>query len=82
MFYFKENTGKAKLEELEILIISHYKIIEEEEVSKKKLEDTKKALDEATSDFMKKKEKRDQVQSDLSSSFIETGKDLVQNQGK
>jgi hypothetical protein len=80
--FFKENTGKAKLQKVELLIKSHFKKIEEEEVSKKKLEENKKALDDATSEFMKKKEKRDQVQSDLSSSLIGAGKDLVQNQGK
>jgi len=73
----KENTGKAILQQLEIFIKNHYKIIDEEEISKQKMEENKKALDETTAEYLKKKEQRDQVQNDLSSSFTDAAKDLV-----
>ena len=41
------------------------------------MEENKKALDETTAEYLKKKEQRDQVQNDLSSSFTDAAKDLV-----
>ena len=50
-------------------------------MAKKKMEESKKALDEATAEYLKKKKKRDQLQNDLSSSFTDAAKDLVPNKG-
>lgn len=60
----------------------HKTTIKEEEVAKKKMDEDKKALDEATAEFLKKKEKREQVRNDLSSSFMDTAKDLIKTEGK
>jgi len=59
----------------------HETAMNDEEISEKKMEEDKKSLDQATSEFMKKKEKREQVQSDLSLSFSDSAENLVINQG-
>jgi len=51
-------------------------------MAKKKMEESKKALDEATAEYLKKKKKRDQLQNDLSSSFTDAAKDLVPNKAQ
>ena len=70
------------MQELRQIMDNHDIAITEEEDSQKKMVEDKKALDEATADFMKKKEKREQVQSDLSISLTDVGKDLVLNGGE
>ncbi|CBY32787.1 unnamed protein product [Oikopleura dioica] len=75
----KEKTERVKLQELRRIMNEHETTINKEEVSEKKMEEDEKALDQATSEFIKKKEKREQVQSDLSSSFSDSAKNLVAN---
>ena len=60
---------------------SHDTTMKDEELAKKKMDEGKKELDEATAEYLKKKEKREQVRNDLSSSFIDTGKDLIETEG-
>ncbi|CBY12083.1 unnamed protein product [Oikopleura dioica] len=76
----KENTERLKLQELRKIMDEHETAMNDEEISEKKMEEDKKSLDQATSEFMKKKEKREQVQSDLSLSFSDSAENLVINQ--
>ena len=60
----------------------HDTTIKEEEVSKKKMDEDKKGLDEATAEYLKKKENRELVRNDLSLFFMDTAKDLIKTEGK
>ena len=66
---------------MRILIKKHDTTIKEEKIAKKKMDEDKKALDEATAEYLKKKERREQVRNDLSSSFMDTAKDLIETEG-
>jgi len=77
---YKDKTEASKLQKLRILMGKHDTTIKEEEVSKKKMDENKKALDKATAEYLKKKEKREQVRNELSSSFIDTAKDLIKTE--
>jgi hypothetical protein len=83
IIHFKgDKSAEAKLGELKIILANHDRKANEEKLSKKKMVENKKAVDEATADFIKKGEEREQVQSDLSSTFADTAKELVLNGGK
>jgi hypothetical protein len=51
------------------------------EAKEKKVKEEKELLDKATAEYNKKKEEREQVQNDLSSSLIDAARGFARNEG-
>jgi hypothetical protein len=60
----------------------HQKMIREEEEAEKKMESEKTTFEKSKTEFAREEERRDEIQSELSSSLSDVGQSLAKKEGK